>query len=226
LGAPLHANMYEQIESPLFQHIYNFHSPADRVQTLDLTTPGSFSQTVFVAPNNDTLPDTLTQIELVITRNRTTKKESPTINNQRHDFEKPSILSGSSDLLRRSSPGHTELWFFEWVDSNYRKNFPLTPLPTIAIIPLILNATQHGVSPDEKSFIVDIRPEQEVFIIKTKNGHSIENLLSRKQHDELKSMANAYKPSNRSPEDYEEHGHAAVIKAKQEQQLSKQSTDL
>ncbi len=224
LGTPLHIKMYDQICSPLFKKIYNFYSPKDRAQRLDLTTPGFLSQHIFIAPKDKKLPDKLTQIQLSITRNRTTKRKINPTQDQRYNFDQPSILHGSSDLFRRSSPGHTELWFFQWAVFGYRDNFSLRPLPTVATVPIILDAIKKHTELGQTRYNVDLRPDQELFLVKTPTNHVVVPLLTHNQFNELKTMARAYEVKQHPSLEYNDQARMAVMWAQQERKLLKINT--
>lgn len=226
IGTPLHIGMYDQICSPLFKKIYNIYSPKDRAQRLDLTTPGFLSQHVFVAPKGKQLPDKLTQIQLSITRNRTTKRHWDHEKDPRYNFDLPSIVTGSSDLFRRASPTHVELWFFEWAVCGYRDSFSLRPLPTVAAVPIILDAVKKHVDVAQRHFHVDVRPDQELFLIKTEQGHTVVPLLTHNQFNELKLMAYAYEVKQHPKLEYNDQANLAIIWAEQERKLRKINQEL
>lgn len=220
MGTPLHAKMYEQICNPIFKKVFNLYSPKDRAQGMDLTVPGAFaSQRTFSAPKGCNLPEKLTQVQLSITRNRSTKYQIDPARDPRKDFSKTSIVHGNSELLRRVSPGHVELWFFHWAVCGYRDSFSLRPLPTVVAVPIILDAVKKYAEPSERNFYVDLRPDQELFLVKTKQRHVVVPLLSKNQFDELKAIARAYEVTQHPSLEYDEQARMAIMWARQERKL-------
>jgi hypothetical protein len=221
LGTPLHSKMYTAICSPLFKKIYNIYSLKDLAQRLDLTAPGFLSQHIFVAPEGKQLPDKLTQIQLSVTRNRTTKYHYDSTTDPHYNFDLHSVVTGSSNLFRRVSPTHGELWFFEWAAYGYRNSFSLRPLPIVALVPIMLDAIKKSTDLNQKHFIVDLRPDQELFLIKTPQGHTVAPLLTHSQFTDLKIMAYAYDVTQHPRFEYDEQAHMAIIWAEQERKLLK-----
>ncbi|MDR3550878.1 MAG: hypothetical protein P4L31_05650, partial [Candidatus Babeliales bacterium] len=169
LGTPIQSETDYLINDSLFKKIYNIYSTGDRVQKLDFFSFGRFfSQRVFKERSGFTLPSKLVQIQLKITRNTPKSRACPKKLANTYNFNNPAVVSGKSHLLKDSSPGHAELWFFGWTPVHYRKTFALNPLPTVAILPLILKTVkefEHLFCPLDP-VIVDMRPEHGITLLK------------------------------------------------------------
>lgn len=157
LGMPVQRATSGLIYHPMFKKIYHIYSKGDNVQRLDFFSPCNIiSHRTFRAR---CLPDKLTQIQLKVTA-PLTRIPGKVI---------PQGMRGIID----QSPGHTELWFFGWVPSNYRKNSILYPLPAAMLIPFITNTVEKYRWPS-KHMIVDIHPEKELaFICDKDNGFKV-----------------------------------------------------
>jgi len=199
LGMPVQAETDHLINDPIFETVYHLYSRGDRIQKLDFFSFNRFfSSRLFKNREDFQLPEKLIQIQLKCTRNA-----KPTITadkqNELYNFANNAILSGTSRLLRDASPGHTELWFFGWTPGNYRNNFPLYPLPAASLIPLILREARNFQHKEwyEKPTLIDIRPEQEVILIrnqKSKKMLTIAQFLPKSELNRLGKQVMQYKP--------------------------------
>lgn len=151
LGMPVHNTTYDLIDKNMFRQIYHIYSKSDYVQRIDIFGPCRFfSQKRFYGP----LPDNITQIELRITAKLLRTKCTCIPSNMRGTVEQ--------------SPGHMEMWFFGWAPRGYRKNFTLYPLPASSLIPYLIR-TANDYACHSRNLKVDIRPDQEITIIKTRD---------------------------------------------------------
>jgi hypothetical protein len=137
-----------------------------------------------------------------------------------YNFKDQAIVSGKSNFLRDVSPGHVELWFFAWTPSHYRKDFPLNPLPAAALIPLIVHLAGNFQEKTsfEKPTLIDIRPEQEIVLIrnqKSKKMLTIAQFLPREELNRLSKKVNLFRPDNYTRQRYEDGIFAALAQAKE-----------
>jgi hypothetical protein len=103
----------------------------------------------------------------------------------------------------------------------YRDNFSLRPLPTVAVVPIILDAIKKHAEPQERHYVVDLRPDQEAFLIKTNKRHVVIPMLTCNQFNELKAMAQAYEVTQHPCFEYDEQARMAIMWAQQERKLLK-----
>lgn len=218
-GTPLHYKMDRQICCPMFKKVYNIYSYRDRVQRLDLAAPGLLSKRTFTAKRGFKLPDNLTQIRIKMMRNRTTKRRWEKSRDPRRNYKNVRILQGTSNLFRTASPGHIEMWFFKWAVRGYRDKFSLNPMPTVAILPLILNAVEEYGMQDKKNYIIDLRPDQGTLLVKSGEFHAIAPMLTRKQFEELKTVARICQVSQHPHLEYDDQLRMAIMWARQERKL-------
>lgn len=222
LGTPIQSETDYLVNDPIFKRVYHIYSSADRVQKLDFFSyERFFSRRTFKERRDFVLPDKLIQIQIKMTRNNKgvgmrRKKFKNSFN-----FNSASVVSGKSPLLRDSSPGHAELWFFGWTPVHYRDSFALKPLPTVSILPYILSsidAIKVPLSP-KHPVIVDIRPEHGVILIKNvtkKRFYKVIEFLPREVFKSLQESALQYKPENYSIALYEDCIQKAVLQAREE----------
>lgn len=208
LATPIHQDIDSFVLSPIFKKVYNIYSASDHIQKLDIFSSRQFfSQRTFQARKGFKLPKKLVQIRLKITRKMRRKKQrSRQKNDPTSNFNKSSIVSGKSNLLRNASPGHIEMWSFGWTRHYYRKTFPLSPLSTVAILPYILTNVQkiEPKLPDNR-VIADIRPDNGVMLLKYRTvikRFTIAPFLSVQILNELKQQTKQYIPKSYSIAEY------------------------
>ncbi len=155
-------------------------------------------------------------------RNKKTKKDKRRKKQQELalDFNKPSIISGNSPLLRDMSPGHMELWFFGWTPGHYRDNFVLNPLPVLVFVPLIVHHLQQVESSliNPHPIVVDLRPEQEVMFIKQRKRNKFIQrfpFISKNDFGKLAEIALKNAPDNYTREIYKNHIKSSFQSAQQ-----------
>ncbi|MBA2307322.1 hypothetical protein H0W26_04285 [Candidatus Dependentiae bacterium] len=178
LGMPVTKTTSRQAHSPLFKEIYSFYSRRDSVQRLDIfSTSAFFSHRVF----KGRLPCSLTQIELRITA---PLRANPV-------YRLPSFMRG----VINQSPGHSELWFFGWTQSSYRKNLSMYPLPASIFTPYLVHAAKKVPC---KHIQIDIRPCRESSLIRAQNTGAlfIVPFLSPTDYTALINEAFKFHPSN------------------------------
>ena len=140
------------------------------------------------------------QIELRVTKRAGNKK----INHKKaSDIKKKSIILGTSKYLRDRSPGHIELWSYGWTPDNYRKNFPLYPLPMVTLYPYLIDQAkkQKDAFASGSPLIFDIRPEYEYMIIRPygkKAPHKTVSFLPQKTLRIMTTAALKARPKNYS----------------------------
>lgn len=213
-GMPVQADTDYLVNNPVFKRVFHFYSRSDRIQKLDFFSfKRFFSQRVFKERKSFNLPQKLTQIQLKIARPLQSKKQK---NHSLPQFHNKHIISGNSHSLRNASPGHAELWFFGWTAVHYSQSFPIEPLPTIALLPLILNSID---TLEERFYqapfiIADIRPHQEILLFKADNRHATRPLITQEHMKRLQEFAHQFEPKDGyPPELYEEHIKTAFNQA-------------
>jgi len=180
LGTPVLTDTDHLINDKIFKKIFNLYSLSDRVQKLDFFAPKQFfSSRVFRPRKGFTLPNKLVQIQLKVTRCTDRTRACPKKFELAQDLNKRSIVYGKTGLLRDVSPGHFELWFFGWTPVRYRDHYPLHPLPTVSLAPVLTyhaNKISASLSP-EQSVVADIRPEHNRIIFRPQNSHQIHSTI-------------------------------------------------
>lgn len=148
LGVPVQYDTDHLINSPIFNHIYHFYSMSDYVQALDHISSPHFACHKRFAPRKDfSLPSKLKQIQIEITK---------TIFSQ-YDCTSELPLRKKIFKAYHLNPGHSELWGLGWTPNSYRKNFPLYPIPVVAIIPAFIHALEK-IKSDAQNFVMDLKP--------------------------------------------------------------------
>lgn len=208
LGVPVQSETDYLVNDPMFKQIYHIYSRGDRIQKLDFFSfKRFFSRRLFKPRAGFCLPDKLTQIQLKCIRNAKYIQGKPELEAMAYNFNSKAIRSGRSHYLRDSSPGHTELWFFGWTPLHYRQTFPLNPFPAAALVPLI---ARYGYNFQERSLfekptLIDIRPEQEVVLVrnqKSKKTVVLGKFLPKQDLDLLKHQILLYAPDDYSADAY------------------------
>lgn len=210
IGTPIQKETDYLVNDQLFKKVYNIFSACDRVQKMDFFSFNrAFSRRILSDRDGFILPKKLVQIQLKLTRLTPAARKNPRKVAASFNFNSRMILSGKSHLLRDSSPGHGELWFFGWTPVHYRENFALNPLPAVAITPFILKTVQEveNLLIPGTPVIFDMRPEHGVTIIKNIRNQTFYRVVDFLPHDtllKLKEKARTYAPQNYTCEAYEE----------------------
>lgn len=219
LGTPIQKETDYLVNDQLFAKIYNIYSACDRVQKMDFfSIHRAFSRRVFSERADLILPKKLVQIHLKLTRLTPNARANKKKIAASFNFNSRSIISGKSHLLRDSSPGHGELWFFGWTPSHYRPHFALNPLPAVAITPFILKTVQeieHLLLP-QNPVIFDMRPEHGITLIKNVKNQSFYKIVDFIPQDELAKLqtkAQLYAPKTYTSEEYCAHVKKAYDQA-------------
>ncbi|MCL4361368.1 hypothetical protein M1446_03365 [Candidatus Dependentiae bacterium] len=159
LGTPIQKINSHCINHDIFKNIYNFYSKYDTVQKMDfLTSKQFFSDRVFC---NGFLPEKVKQVNIQV---------------------------ASKNLKQNIAPGHTELWFFGWTPDNYRKSFPLHPLPVAVFLPALINHTQK--SDELKNFVIRINCHENKVTALNKKTKIFEKQLCTNFNDMCKVALN------------------------------------
>jgi len=215
-GTPIQIETDYLINSPVFKKVYNIYSKADSIQKLDFFSfKRFFSRRKFENRNNFQIPDKLVQISLNIvdytpkdvTSNIPFPRDEKTL---RKHFKKCTY-----------APGHFELWFMGWTILSYRKDFPLNPLPIIDFLPIIIKDLEKN--PElSHDLIINILPYKESMEIY--NYKRLVRLkmvaekpfLTKKDLDELKTIALQYEPVDYNLETYNRKMYDAISIAQYE----------
>lgn len=220
LGTPIQKETAGLVNDPVFKRVYHIYSECDRVQCLDFFSFNRFfSGKKFTNRGSRVLPKKLVQIELRLTRPSLRARKDPRLIELGKDLSRPEIVSGHSNLLRDSSPGHIELWFFAWPYTHYRETFTLHPLPALVLLPYIIK-TMHSVedvTDPRRPVIVDIRPEHGIILLKNfkkDRSYLATEFIPPHIFDEMREKAYRYKPDNYTAEEYERHTQMSITNAK------------
>lgn len=221
-GMPVQTETDYFVNDQIFKKIYHIYSHGDRVQKLDFFSyERFFSGRIFKERPGFKLPKKLIQIQLKLTRNVSTIYDDEKKMQLTYNFHNPLVVSGKSHLLRDSSPGHAELWFFGWTPMHYRQTFALNPLPAVSIFPFLLKTVQdieHLLTP-HNPVIIDMRPEHGITLVKNVrnyNFYKIVDFIPAHEFKRLQDKAYAYKPENFSDEIFNERIRVAFSKAKEQ----------
>ncbi len=209
LGMPVQSETDYLINDPFFKRVYHIYSRGDRIQKLDFFSfDRFFSRRIFKERPDFQIPDKLMQIQIKCTRNvRYVSEKQERMMRGAYNFNDPVVIGGKSHYLRDASPGHTELWFFGWTPANYRENFPLYPLPIVALVPIIVKAAhafdEHKLF--EKPTLIDIRPQHELILIKNQKSKrvlTVAPFFTAQEFEDLTSKVLMYQPDNYTAEYY------------------------
>ena len=228
LGTPVLTDTDYLINDQLFKKTFNLYSLSDRVQKLDFFSPKQFfSSRVFRPRKGFTLPKKLVQIQLKVTRCKDRTRACPKKFELAKDLNKRSVVYGKTGLLRDVSPGHFELWFFGWTPVRYRNHYPLHPLPTVSLVPVLTyhaDKISTSLTP-EHSVVADIRPEHNTIIFRPQNSHQVHSTIPYMppaKLEQLKQTILRHEPELYNDEIYNDHIQDAVRNAQQIMESYKQ----
>lgn len=234
LGMPVQHETDYLVSDSMFKKIYHIYSRGDRVQKLDcFSLKRFFSRRLFRSRRGFKLPNNLIQIQIKSTRmihskSRRIQKRRCNYKNHAYNFKSAPIISGKAHFMRNASPGHTELWFFGWTPVNYRPHFPLSPLPIVAIMPIILQVVNdfQEKSLFNKPTLIDLRPEHEIMVIKNQKSQRILTFARFLTHEEMKKLAQLvieYAPDHYTSKMYNSRIQVACEQAYNEEIMAKRS---
>jgi hypothetical protein len=196
LGSPVQPQTDYLVADPMFKKVYNFYSPDDMVQPLDIFSAKkshrTFKKRVYFSP-----PDKLKQISVKVAHYQSRQQKHKSL-------QLPVPFHYKKDEIRKKfiNPGHIELWYLGWAASMYRSTFPLHPFPVVEFVSFI--TTHLDQEPTlGKDINVTIYPQQEIMRLKDKQHHKrTVAFLPMTKIEQLKTLAQAYKPKE---EFYQEH---------------------
>jgi len=197
LAVPVQAETDQQIASSFFRKIYHYYSNEDSIQTMDFfSSQRLWSRRFFSSSHEYTVPQSVTQVQLRITKRISGLKHVQTLEERLEKFFK-------ARRLAHKNPTHTEMWHFQWAANWYRTTFPLNPVPIVALIPSIIHTiTTH--MPDHKHIIFDYSPTAPGVLLKNyfkRSSKEVVAFLDPTEQDYLWKIAQAAKPVNFSLEE-------------------------
>ncbi len=142
VGTPVQKETECLVDHPMFKRAFQFYSRGDFPQTSDyISTDYFFCHWRFLPHNFCMFRD----------------KQDPTVE---HSFELPDKLTQIELQFLIGNhiiaPKHTELWTFAWAQRWYRKQFPLSPIPVIAIVPALLKAIERNLPKDVHELVATV----------------------------------------------------------------------
>jgi hypothetical protein len=224
VGMPVQNETDILTRSPLFKKIYHFYSRLDRIQQIDpFSTHRLFSGKKFKDRSDFIVPDKITQIQVKCSRIRTCKH-----NKEKLIKHACNNKTGQRRSMRDASPGHIELWFFQWAIGNYRDTFPLAPLPVLVFIPYMISALQEIEDQIKNPYpiIFEMRPECGVSIIKQSisDSHITIPFIEDADLAPLQEIARSIQADDYTEENYQEHLQKAFDKACDDYNVRKKHT--
>lgn len=221
LGTPVQTETDHLVNDPMFEKIYHIYSRADRIQKLDFFSLNRFFSGRFFEPREGfELPNKLIQIQLRCTRPpRHASKKIKEFPPSNYNFKQKSVATGTARRFRNAAPGHSELWFFGWTPSNYRQHYPIHPLPTASLIPIIVREARDFVEKNlfDKPTLIDLRPHHGIIVVKNQASNRVlhvSKFLSEKDFTQIKEKVLAYQPDHYTLEKYNGAIQTAFNKAK------------
>lgn len=204
LGMPVIQETDHLINHPMFEKIYHFYSPADRVQRIDLfSSKRLLSQRIFKSRSDFQIPQKLHQVELRLTRLTKRVGNKNMVTASSHNWKQ------RNGLIRKADPGHSELWSFGWTPGSYRKHLPIYPLPVATFLGYLINSLHHY-SVVHPHIIMDIRPfNQSLYIIQDSKA-TIAPFLTAEQMNYLKNTASQWIPSDYSSATFNQRMNALI----------------
>ena len=187
IGMPVHMDTDCLTNSPMFKKIYQIYSSRDRAQAADVFSTKYFSShRKFKDRKCCKMPkNKIIQIRLSTT----------------YTMKDP--ICGEVKKSYNMDPTHIELWSFGWKPNSYRKKFPLTPLPAIAIFPFLASKTKDL----GDNIWIEINPYQERMRVTSWCENKKTNtwtlpFMTHAEFDKLSKIALTYIPTITKLENY------------------------
>lgn len=211
VGMPVQEETDVLTESPIFKKVYHFYSRLDRIQPLDpFSMHRLFSGQKFKDRHSFKVPSKVTQVQVKCSRMRKSNRQKSPMELglcAEHHIKK----SGQRRGMRDVSPGHIELWFFEWTIGNYRASFPLAPLPVLAFIPYMiaeLRKIEKECIHHPEPIIFDMRPEFGISVIKQRGNSdlcTVVPFISETDLRQLHAVARGVQADEYTDKNYQHH---------------------
>jgi hypothetical protein len=219
IGVPLVTETDFLVADPLFKKAYHLFSEHDRIQQIDFFSFNRlFSRKKFRSRKEFSLPNTLVQVNMKFMKpNRSSSYKKLNSTKLRRNIQNQAIISGTNHLFRNVSAGHIELWFFGWTPQHYRPHFILAPLPVMVFIPYIIRTIEKAAADInfEEIVTVDMRPRDNLTIVKQRRTQKFYNFFSENTLQKLKKIALSVKPDSYTNNEFNEHIKAACKKAEE-----------
>lgn len=134
LGTPIQSETSHLVRSCTFKNIYNFYSEGDIVQIMDFISSKKANQRFnpdVIREGSPHLVEAKVMVERDV-KNKTSEYES------RPWWRKVMIDSWYGN--ENQDPTHKDLWFLAWNKDFTQPNFPLSPLPVVVLVPILMAA--------------------------------------------------------------------------------------
>ncbi len=220
LAGPIQCETDYLVNDKIFKRVYNFYSEKDRIQPIDFFSPGKlFSGKRFKNRISFSIDKKVRQVRIEINRLVCTD----VCNHERYiaatkNICVPGVITGRHSFLRNMSPGHIELWFFNWSPKHYRQDFILAPVPILIYLPYIIhhleNNIKHFTTPSP--IIADIRPDHEQMLFRQGCYNQYVRTVpffSNAKRKEFANIANITRPDSYTSQEYDKHLYNAIDKA-------------
>lgn len=165
IGMPVSPDAALCVASPIFKKVIVITSKRDRVRPIDIFVSKQLWHGEMIPIDDPIVREKIIHIDLRVYQQLGSKRKgNPIFFDEKNNF----IINRKA--WRNRSPGHIELWFFQWTPSNYRKKWILAPFPAAVFLPIILQYVneEQGYFTKNEPLIVDIRPEvQKLFVRQT-----------------------------------------------------------
>lgn len=210
-GVPIQRATDYLASNDIFKKIYNFYSPQDSVQTMDVFSSHEFFvSNRFSNRSKFKVPNKVTQIRLRLTkklRGASKIKVMP---------KNPYQLMASTKLRKKhTDSGHAELWNFRWGAYWYRHYFAIDPLPVASFAPAFIHAVETH-APTRRHLTLDYSKEYNGALLTGRSQflRKAIPILTPDLAKEMYTLAYDHKPQNFSVEQQKEKTEAILQKIK------------
>lgn len=200
-GVPIQRATDYLASSNLFKKIYNFYSPQDSIQTMDIFSSRElFVGNRFSNRSKFKVPDKVTQIRLRLT------KKLRGANKIKVMPKNPYQLMASTKLRKKhTDSGHAELWNFRWGAYWYRNYLSIDPMPVVSFAPAFIHAIETH-APTRKHITLDYSKEYNGALLTSRFKHlrKAVPILTPELVKDMYKLAYEHKPKNFSVEEQQQ----------------------
>lgn len=190
LGTPIQPETSHLIRSCTFKNIYNFYSEGDIVQIMDFISSKKCQQRFDPDVVHEGAPH-LVEAKVMVERNL----QKDVSRYESHPWWRK-VMIDSWFAGESKDPTHKDLWFLAWNKDFTQPNFPLSPLPVVAIVPILMAAVNRA--PHLRDVDLNLRWNNKKFIVdvfkhnaqRMETSQTFNNVII----EEIKKKVEAWRP--------------------------------
>jgi hypothetical protein len=191
MGSPVQQETETLVYSDIFKQVYSLYSEQDVIQSMDVfSTKQRSSKQRFDLEKTHPNASRFFQAKIMIDR-------------QLKDLAKKA--TGKESLWEKlfpkksKDPTHKDLWLLAWSKQFSQPDFPLSPLPVVILVPLIVKIINENINLNDIDINLCFENKDKInFFVLEHNKSEIksQSFLAKKLIDKIKKKTMRWKPNN------------------------------